>query len=164
MYRCCIRHAANEMAQLIQYARVLTLRLSSAETHLSPIETAQQARSAKEPTASDEANHGQGGCSPEQGPEKIRRPGCRAILQAVVSNIPKGSQRTEHHTENPNDVKSLLVIPTASKAFEKIHAVTNLVLKLLYESSNVFFSTITGGWYSAKARLTVISNWLSISA
>lgn len=59
--------------------------------------------------------------------------------------IPSAQKTKKHRTENPIEVRSLLVIPTASKAFEKIHAVTSLVLKLLYESSKVFFSTITGG-------------------
>ena len=41
-------------------------------------------------------------------------------------------------------LKESLVMATASRPLDMIHAVTNLVLKLLYESSKVFFSTTTG--------------------
>ena len=56
----------------------------------------------------------------------------------VQENIPR------RLTDNPNLSKLSLVMTTASKAFEKIHDETSFVLKLLYESSNVFFSTTTG--------------------
>ena len=62
------------------------------------------------------------------------------------------------HTLRPNLSKLSLVMTTASKEFEKIQAVTKRVLKLLYESSSVFFSLTTGGVYLSKARFTVVWN------
>lgn len=70
----------------------------------------------------------------------------------------------EELTDDRNWLKLSLVMTTASNPFEKIQAVTSLVLKLLYESSSVFFSFTTGSWYFSNARLTVTSNWLSMSS
>ena len=87
----------------------------------------------------------------------------RLMLANCSSPISQGIENLRL-TLSVNVLNELLVIATASSAFEKIHALTSFVRKLLYESSSVFFSTTFGATYGAKARLTVASKALSISA
>jgi len=65
---------------------------------------------------------------------------------------------------NPNLLRVSLVMATESSPLEKIQELTKWVRKLLYESSRVFFSLTFGSIYGVRARFTVLSNWLSISA
>lgn len=77
----------------------------------------------------------------------------------VVVNIALVSVEKEGElTPKPKESKLSLVIKTARRALEKIHEVTSVVLKDLYESSKVLLSSSFGGLNSLKARLTVASN------
>lgn len=87
-----------------------------------------------------------------------------ARLQPLISNYPLLANGVGKLTLMAKVLNESLVIATASNAFEKIHVLTSLVRKLLYESSSVFCSTTFGSTYGASARLTVTSKALSISA
>lgn len=64
----------------------------------------------------------------------------------------------------PNELKLSLVMAITRNVFEKSHMTTRPVLKDLYESSISLASISSSSTNGSSARLTVCSNWLSISS
>jgi hypothetical protein len=103
-------------------------------------------RFTQEPTAAQEPHERERSCGVKEDVEE-----CGGTSRSTILGLSTTTSQPQVHvrgkaslTEKPNRSKLLLVMTTARRALEKIHATTSLVRKLLYESSNVFFSSSLG--------------------
>lgn len=132
-------------------------------------EAALDTSATQEPTGTDETEQGHDRVRPQEGLEETSGASGRGVLENLsvctfLRYVLQDRGENKEPTEKPNLSTDSLVIHTAKKALLKIQKVTRRVRKLLYESSRDFSSCSTGGTKGVKARLTVASNWLSISA